>query len=61
MRRAGLEGAGCQRYRPKRQGVPRGSIALAGLVSGCLTECPRAVMGQLRSVLSPVTVVACFL
>lgn len=34
MRRAGLEGAGYQRYRPKRQGVPRGSIALAGLTSG---------------------------
>ena len=30
----GFEGAGCQRYRPKRQGVPRGPIALAGLTSG---------------------------
>lgn len=34
MRRAGLEGAGCQRYRLKRQGVPRGSIAFVGLASG---------------------------
>ncbi len=61
MRRAGLEGADYSRYRLKRQGVPRAPIAFAGLASGCLTECPRAVMGQLRSVLSPVTVVACFL
>lgn len=34
MRRAGLEGAGCQRYRLKRQGVLRGSIAFVGLASG---------------------------
>lgn len=34
MRRAGLEGAGCQRYRLKRQGVPWGSIAFVGLASG---------------------------
>lgn len=34
MRRAGLEGADYWRYRLKRQGVPRGSIALAGLTSG---------------------------
>lgn len=54
MRRAGLEGAGCQRYRLKRQGVPRGSIAFVGLASGwfgqvrksgndasCAACCPR--------------------
>lgn len=61
MRRAGLEGAGCQRYRPKRQGVPQGSIALAGLTSGGLTKCSRAVMTPAAQHAAPVAVAACSL